>query len=109
MLTIPNITFCIGMLSIIFTVYHYFKNPQIKGEKVDALFDQRMKFVQESNDRRFTEVHEEIKAVTATNQNHLHTVDKKMDALTKTVEQMGKDIVKLSTIIDERIPKKCDK
>lgn len=105
-ITPSNIMFAIGILGVIFTIYNYFKNPQIKGEKIDALFDQRMKFLQESNDRRFAEIHDEIRAITATNQNHLHTIDTKVEALAENVRCMGLDVAKLGTIIEERIPRK---
>lgn len=105
-LTAQNITFGLGLLGIIFTVYHYFKNPQIKGDKVDALFSQQIKFLQESNDRRFCDMQKEIKEVLAVSQNHIHTVDTKVDSLTGVVFQLSKDVVRLGTIIEERIPKK---
>ena len=104
LMTSSNITFAIGILAAIFGVYSYFKNPQIKSDKTDALIGQQLKFIQESNDRRFAEVHDEIKAVVATNQNHVHTIDTKVEVLTNSVTQLGKDVVRLATIIEERIP-----
>ena len=108
LLTPGNITFCIGILGIIFTIYHYFKNPQIKAEKTEALISQQLKYIQESNDRRFCDMQREIKEVLTTSQNHIHTVDTKVEALAAIVGQIGKDLVRLGTIIEERIPKKCE-
>ena len=36
-LTTSNITFVLGLLGIVFSVYHFFKNPQIDIEKKQAL------------------------------------------------------------------------
>lgn len=117
MITPGNVTFAIGTLGVIFSVFLYFRNPQVKAEKNDALIEQklkltreadeeRLKLIQESNDRRFADMHDEIKAVLATSQNHIHTVDTKVDHLTVNVVKMGQEIVRLGTIIEERIPKK---
>jgi hypothetical protein len=105
LLTTTNIVFAIGIISVIFNIYLYFRNPQIKGEKIDALVAQQIKFLQESNDRRFSDIHKEIEGITTTSQNHIHTVETKMDVLSTTVFQLSNEVTKLSTIIDERIPK----
>jgi len=116
-ITIPNIMFAIGILSLIFTVYHYFKNPQIKGEQKDALFSQAMKFmnesterrfkdIQEGSERRFNEIQKNFESLLLQSNNHINTVDTKVDGLTKCVNEMGNKICTLTAIIDERIPKK---
>ena len=105
-ITPSNITFVIGLIGIIFTIYNYFRDPQIKGERVDALIDQRIGFIQESNDRRFGDVHKEIEAVNKLNQNCIHTIETKVDTLTSSVNDSKVEIGKLATIIDERIPKR---
>ena len=38
-------------------------------------------------------------------QNHIHTVDIKVDKVVENVTRMSNEIVKLATIIEERIPK----
>ena len=38
--------------------------------------------------------------------NHIHTVDTKVDKVQEIIASMGKEITKLGTIIEERIPKK---
>lgn len=117
LITTDNVVFVIGVLGVIFSVFLYFRNPQVKAEKNDALIEQkikltkeadeqRLKLIQESNDRRFADMHDEIKSVLATSQNHIHTVDTKVDHLTANVVKMGQEIVRLGTIIEERIPKK---
>ena len=105
-ITPSNITFALGIIAIVFAVYRYFRDPQVKSDKKDALIEQQMQWYQETSDRRFKDTHESFASLVATNQNHIHTVDVKVDALSVTVVKIGNDIVKLATIIEERIPKK---
>ena len=106
LLTTSNIMFAIGILGLIFTVFNYFRNPQIKSERLDALLDQRVKFSNETTDRRFAEVQKDIKVAFELAQNHSNEALAGVKELTVVVNEMGKSIVKLSTIIEERIPKK---
>lgn len=105
-LTPSNITFALGLLAIIFTVYNYFKNPQIENEKKDLVMAQQAQWQIESNERRFSGLQDSIKDAFLLAQNHTHSVDVKVDGLVVTVGEMGNQITRLATIIDERIPKK---
>jgi hypothetical protein len=105
-LTPENITFIIGILATCFGVFVYFKSPQEKSVTNDAVFEERIKNLQEVNERRFKDVHEEIKEINTTNQNCFHTVEKKVDILKDEIVGMKVLIGKLETIINERIPKK---
>lgn len=96
----------ITFVGVIFIVYHYFRNPQIKSEKLDALLEQKVKLTNESNDRRFCEIQSNIKNAFELAQNHTHTVEVSVNTLVDKVNDMGKDVVRLQTIIEERIPKK---
>lgn len=96
--------FALGLLSVIFTVYNYFKTPQIRSDKLDALLEQKVKLTNESNDRRFNDMQTNIKEAFSLATNHTHTVEMSVNKLVDTVEMMGKDIVKLQTIIQERLP-----
>lgn len=123
-----DITFAIGILGVIFTVYNYFKNPQIKIEKGQIkvaedlkdkatilsqkevenkaqLLAQQVQWEKEANEKRFAEMGIAIEKAMTLAQNHIHTVDTKVDGLKDITEQMGKEIVRLGTIIEERIPK----
>ena len=105
-LTPSNITFALGLLAIIFTVYNYFKNPQIKSDKTDALMDQRLKWNTESSDKRFAEIQKNFEDLLLQSNNHIHTVEIKVDTVTMNMNIMSNEITKLSTIIEERIPRK---
>lgn len=58
------------------------------------------------NERRFNEMGVRLDTAMTTAQNHIHTVDTKVDELIKTVNVMCNKITELSTIINERLPKK---
>lgn len=58
------------------------------------------------NERRFNEMGVRLDTAFALAQNHIHTVDTKVDELIKTVGIMSNEITKLGTIIEERIPRK---
>lgn len=58
------------------------------------------------NERRFNEMGLRLDTAMATAQNHIHTVDVKVDKLIESVNAMSNKITELSTIINERIPRK---
>ena len=107
-LSASNIAFIIGIfgvLGVIFTVYNYFKDPQIKGDKRDALLAQQVQWQNEGNERRFKEIQDNFQGMLLQSNNHIHTVEVKVDSLATSVNCMGNEVTKLSTIIEERIPK----
>ena len=103
--TPSNITFIIGLIGVIFTVYQYFKNPQIAGDKKDALLAQQVQWQIEVTERRFKDIQENFNGLLTNQNNHLHTVEVRVEELYKTVCSIEENIVKLSTIIEERIPR----
>ncbi len=106
LLTTGNITFVLGIVGILFTVYNYFREPQVKSDKTDALLAQQLQWSEQGTDRRFKDMQDRFDLLVAANQNHLHTVDTKVDALRNDFGKMEQSITRLSTIIEERIPKK---
>lgn len=104
-ITPSNITFGLGIVAILFAVYRYFKEPQVQSEKTEALTTQRMQFMSQESDKRFGLMQQSFQDLLLQSNNHIHTVDVKVESLTKVMIEMGKEVVKLSTIIDERIPK----
>lgn len=104
--TVNNILTILGLLGILFGVYHYFKNPQIDGDKRDALMEQRTKMEKAESDRRFSDMTKRLDDAFALAQNHIHTVDTKVDNVAAHVTKLSNEITRLSTIIEERIPRK---
>lgn len=101
-----NVMFALGILGTIFTVFSYFRNPQVESDKKDALLPQQVQWAAEGSERRFVEMGGRITEAMTLAQNHIHTVDTKVDTLGKGVIEMGKELTRLATIIEERIPKK---
>lgn len=77
--------------SVIFSIYHYFKNPQIKTDQTT---------LQLNND--VAELRKEIVEIRET---HLRNVEKDMKEMTTAINDLSRTVVRLSTIIDERIPR----
>lgn len=116
-LTLTNIAFIIMFLSVGFNIFQYFHKPQeaietrqaVSESEVEGkakLLAQQLQWTVESNERRFKEINESIKEAFALATNHTHSVEVKVDHLTNNIIEMMKQITRLTTIIDERIPKK---
>ena len=129
-LTQNNILFIITILSVIFGIFSYFHVPQEALEKKQAITDERMnnnatllsqqeidnkadvlakqvQWEKEANERRFKEMSETMKSTLALAQNHIHTVDTKVDNLAAAVNSMNLNITEkiseLSTTVKLRI------
>lgn len=126
--SINIILFIITLLSVLFSVFFYFRNPQEKLEKNQAINEEKdknkatilsqkevenkalllaeqVRWDKENNEKKFAELGCRITESMTLAQNHIHTVDTKVDALLKTVGLMSNEITRLSTIIEERMPK----
>lgn len=104
--TPSNIMFVLGVVGIMFAVFSYFRDPQVAADKKDALLAQQVNWTAEATDRRFKDIQDSFQALLLQSNNHIHTVDTKVDQLGSAMIAMGKEVVKLTTIIDERIPAK---
>ena len=139
-LTPSNITFAIGIIGIIFSIFFYFRKPQEDIERKQALnalatekdkliadkdlgtkatilaqkeaegkaglLAQQVQWEKEANEKKFVEFGVRLDNALTLAQNHIHSVDVKVDNLLIEVNIMGNKITELSTIINERIPKK---
>lgn len=115
--TLSNATFILGILGVIFTVYIRLTKPQEVLDKQQALIQteveskanilaQQLQWEKEANERRFKELAEGFSASRALAENHIHSIDVKVDNLRDMMGTVNVSIAKLSTIIDERMPKK---
>ena len=93
-------------IGVIFMVYNHFRSPQISGDKKDALLAQQVQWQIEGTERRFKEIQDSFNGLLLQSNNHIHTVETKVDALSCSISDMAIEIAKLATIIEERIPKK---
>jgi hypothetical protein len=105
LLTTSNITFALGIIAIVFTIYRYFKDPQTDDEKQAALLGQRVQFMYENFEARYKSMQDNFNSLLLQSNNHIHTLDVKIDKLACETTDLVKEVTKLQTIIDERIPK----
>jgi len=98
--------FVLGILGVIFGIYQYFRNPQIAEDKKAALLAQEVKTQTNSVDSRFEAMQENFKGLLLQSNNHIHTLEVKIDEINKIIGDVRVNVATLSTIIDERIPKK---
>lgn len=112
-----NILFIITILSVLFGIFSYFHVPQEALAKKQALIDEKMsnnatllsqqeidnkagilakqfQWEKESNERRFKEMNEAMTKALGLAQNHIHTLDTKVDSLTASVNSMNLSITK---------------
>lgn len=80
-----------NLIGIIFAVYSYFRNPQISTDKVLVTLQENYSNLQ--------------KQVTEIKETHLKAAENEIKTLTTAVNDLSKTVIKLSTIIDERIPR----
>lgn len=95
-LTTQSVSYFVGAVGILFGVYRYFKEPQVRTERKDAVQEVHLQMLKERVDMIYT--------------NHLPHIQARLDDihedLAKYEKTTGEQLVKLATIIDERIPKK---
>jgi len=129
LLTTSNVTFFLGFMGIVFTVFLYFRKPQedmelkqaVSGKDLEskatvlaakemenkaALLDQQVKLERELNEKKFIEMGVNIKEAFALAQNHVHTLDTKMDVMTNNLNSLTLRVERLAVILEERLPSK---
>ena len=122
-------TFFLGFMGIVFTVFLYFRKPQedmelkqaVSGKDLEskatvlaakemenkaALLDQQVKLERELNEKKFIEMGVNIKEAFALAQNHVHTLDTKMDVMTNNLNSLTLRVERLAVILEERLPSK---
>lgn len=90
--TTDDILFAITIGGVAFAIYRSYRDPQNASERVDAVLKEQVCGLRSSLDKVTT--------------NHLPHIDAKIDAIQAQIAEQDKSIVKLATIIDERIPRK---
>lgn len=107
----------VTLLGIVFGVFLFFRKPQEDLEKKQEvserdtegkakLLAQQVQWEKEANAKKFEEFNCRLNEAMALAQNHIHSVDVKVDDLIKMVNLLNIEVGKLSTIINERLPKK---
>lgn len=92
MFNIENIQLIITIGTVVFAVYLYFRKPQINSEIKESEFTSRLNTFREE--------------LINLRDNHVHSLEIKIDTANTNIAKVSNEITKLSTIIEERIPKK---
>lgn len=79
-------------IGLVFTAINYFRNPQINLEKNEGLMSMSISQLQ--------------KDLANLRDNHVHSIDQKIDAQGASIRDLAIQVTRLQTIIEERIPKK---
>lgn len=119
----------IALMSIAFNIWSKVRKPQEDIEKKQAVSDKeieskatillakeveakadilakQVQWTSESNEKRFSEMQLNIRESTALAQNHIHTIQEKVEGLVAMIYNLDNKIATLTAIIQERIPKK---
>ena len=108
--TLDIIYLSITIISVVFSVYLYFRNPQVSSEKKDALLAQKVEYESQSNKRQFLEMGERIEKAFTLAKNDVSHVDAKVDVMIQSQNAHYLDMAvrmgKLETLMEERLPKK---
>jgi hypothetical protein len=102
LITPSNIMFAIGIIGLLFTIWEKVKAPQTKSEQTDALMAQQLLYEKTAVESRFKTMQENFQGLLLQNNNHIHTLDTKIDGVCASLNDLSKQVVKLQTIIEER-------
>lgn len=112
-----TIYLAIAIISGVTTAIMFFRKPQedldkreaVNQKEVDgkaSLLSKEVEIKAIETDRRFLELGKRLEDAFLLAANHTNTVDVKVDKLIAVVTEMGKDIVRMQTTLEERLPKK---
>lgn len=77
---------------------------QKEAENKATLLAEQVKWDKEGNEKKFIDMGNNIKEAFAIAQNHINTIETEVKNQTLMINSMGNNLVKLETIINERIP-----
>jgi len=96
-MTLDNLQFIISSLTLlgfVFVAYRTFREPDIKADKAIDILKEQIKAEKEIS-------LQSLKTI----QNDLHALGYQVDENRKEIKDLGVNVVKLQTIIEERIPR----
>ncbi len=93
---LDNAKSILDIIAVLFVVFLYFKKPQIKSEMFDAVFEEKFKNLNAT--------------VVNLRDNHIHTLDSKLDQHIKdnqiASEANIRQMTRIETLLEERLPHK---
>lgn len=97
------------LMGMVFAVFFYFKKPQIKAEQFDALIEEKFANHERNQAAEFKNRDERLidlrLALQNLKDNDLHSIGMRQDQFAQLMIDLTKSVVRLETIIDERIPR----
>lgn len=90
-LTTQNILFALTFIGVIFSIYRSYKEPQISIEKDSLKLTDRVLNLE--------------KGIVEIREKHLEAITSDLKELNTTLQDLSHTVIKLSTVIDERIPR----
>lgn len=94
--TLQFILSALALIGVIFAIYKYFREPDIKADKDLAVMKAECKNKHSNIDEKVVEINEAIAFI---KENHLRHIE-------QDISFLKEGQVKLFTILDERLPKK---
>lgn len=98
------------LFGIVFGVYLYFKKPQIESKEFDLLMQQEFKSHETAQDKEFAAFDTKLLSlkenINNLRDNHIHTLQEKIEYNSKNISEVKESIVRIETILAERLPKK---
>ena len=97
-MTLETIQFVISLctlLGFVFVAYRTFRDPDIKADKSISLLKDQIQYERKITDKALE-----------TQQYGLHSLEKEVCNQKTEISKLNDTVIKLSTIIEERIPKK---
>lgn len=91
-LTPSMIMFLLGILGMIFTVFNYFRNPQISSDKNDVVISSELKALTEKLQLLIN--------------NDIHEIKNNMQNMRLEMTDIAVRMGKVETIIEERVPRR---
>ena len=94
-ITFQSVTFIIALGGVAFGIYHALRNPDINNDKAISVLKEELKSAKE------------ITALSVkTAQNDIHSLGLRIESLDLTIKNLSFTVATLTTIIDERLPRK---
>lgn len=129
LLTQSGILFVLGLIGVAFTVFNFLRKPhddierkqiiadkdisskatilaQKEMESKASLLAQQVEWEKIASEKKFSELGKRLDDAFALAQNHTHSIGVQVELLSILVNNMNLNIVKLETIVDERLPNK---
>lgn len=103
------INLAISVLTFLGLMYAFIWKPREKSERTDALIKQAFENHEKAQDKEFDAFETKLVSlkenINNLRDNHIHTLQEKIDNNSKSINEVKQSVVKIETILNERLPK----